>query len=189
MSTQKKISTRRTRRLLPPTTSPDQCVCTVDILQDPKVSFQAAPIKASNGAANLADASIYVAYLLSLHMMYTVTGDGGVMRKGRDVPVMLTTFGKEEKWVMSNNIMCIDWSKFKAMELVETLRYRKKYILLGAWAYVDLFLEEPLCTGEFRVGAYSFLGLPLEDNDTFLFRSSFRPRNSRRVIENSRVCG
>ena len=56
----------------------------------------------------------------------------------------------------------INWSKFKVMDLVKTLRNPKKYTRIGAWTPVDLFLEEPPCAGECCVGAYSLLDFHLE---------------------------
>ena len=81
----------------------------------------------SNGATNLAYASIFVAYLLFVYRMYAVIDGGNGMRIGSVIPGMLETFGKGEKWVTFDNIEGIDGDKFVVVELVNMLRNPKKY--------------------------------------------------------------
>jgi hypothetical protein len=128
-------------------------------------------------------------------------GDDGAVGGRRDVPGMLKRFGTVDKWVALGNSVDIDWSKFKVMELVETLMNSKNYNILEVWALVDLLPEEPPCTVAYHVGAYSLSGLLLEDNNcyggstmagtrhAFIFRFSLRLGNNQRVIENLCVCG
>ena len=135
--------------------------------------------------------------------VYNVHGDGAV-GDGRDVPDMLETFQKGAKRVTFNNIVGIGWSEFNVMEdgagkNIEESKEAHKYWGVGAYGLIavgTIIYQRVSC---WRLVSLS--GLPLEGNDwygrdtaagtwhAFLFRSSFCPGNSRRVIENSCVCG
>ena len=75
--------------------------------------------KASNDAANLAHASIFVTHTLFLHIMKPAI-DGGV-GLGSNIPdSMLAKSRKGKKWVTFDNTKGIVGTKFEVMELVDT---------------------------------------------------------------------
>jgi hypothetical protein len=60
---------------------------------------------------------------------------------------MLVRFRKGEKWVTFNYTKGINGTKFKVMDLVDTLRNTRKEIIVSR-AHMGLLLKGPLCTGE-----------------------------------------
>lgn len=158
----------------------------LDALRDRNVPFRAASTKASNGAANLARASIFVVYLLFLRKMYAAMGGGGGAGGGSGAPGTLATFGKGEKRVTFDDIEGIDGAKFEVMELVDTLRNPKKYEILGARAPTGLLLEGPPGTGKTMLAraTAATAGVPLlycsgsDFVEMFVGRGAARVRNT-----------
>ena len=124
----------------------------LDALRARGVPFRAMSTKASRGAASVARAVIFLAYLLFLRKMYaSMSGGGGGAGSGG--PGKLATFGAGEPRVGFDDIEGIDDAKFEVMELVDTLRNPTKYAILGARAPTGLLLEGPPGTGESSRGA------------------------------------